>query len=102
MGNNAAMTVFEGTVLGVYDAGALTKELLATLMELHRDTDIDWGGYEGTLSRDGKTIRQIMVETWGLEMPPKPAPDATDDEVDNYHEVFHDLVRSITDQFGWW
>lgn len=102
MGNNYAYTIFEETIISIYDAGALTKELLTALMEVHRGTDIDSGGSQDLIAKDGKNLEQIVIEIWGLDMPPAPPSDAADDALDGHESAIYDLFKSITDQFDWW
>ena len=103
MGWNSGYTIFEATVVGAYDLGKLDKELLAVLMEPYRGTDIDSGGSRDLQSKDGKGAEQIVIETWGLEMPKKPpgeydnAPDAWD----TYNEAVYDRFREVRRHFGW-
>ena len=103
MGWNAGWTIFEATVIGAYDLGKLDKALLTVLMEPYRDTDIDSGGSRDLKTRDGKCVEQVVIETWGLEMPKAPldtydeAPDAWDD----YYEALSEQMWVVTDHFGW-
>lgn len=103
MGWNTGYTIFESTVVGAYDLGKLDKALLKVLMEPYRDSDIDSGGSNELLSKDGKGVEQIVIETWGLKMPPKPAGDYDDDpdEHDVYNDDVYELFRKVTDHFGW-
>ena len=41
MGWNREYTIFESTVMGAYDLGVLSKDLLTVLMEPYRGIDID-------------------------------------------------------------
>jgi hypothetical protein len=103
MGWNAGYTIFEATVVGAYDLGKLDKELLTVLMEPYRDTDIDSGGKEGLLSKDGKEAEQIVIEIWGLEMPKAP-PGKYDDDSDAWdahNDAVYDLFRVVKKHFGW-
>lgn len=59
MGNNAAFTDFEATVIATYNKGVLDEELLSAFMEIYRDSDIDHGGMRGTLSKDGLDVEEI-------------------------------------------
>lgn len=63
MGNNAAMTTFEATVIAVYDEGALSERLLDTLASVYSDTDIDLAGLQDLETKDGKHFFQVVVET---------------------------------------
>jgi len=63
MGNNAAFTQFEHTVITLYDAGVLEPDLLAMLGERYSGTDIDHGGKLGLLSRDGFDVDEILIKT---------------------------------------
>jgi hypothetical protein len=103
MGWNSGYTIFEATVIGAYDLGKLDKALLSVLMEPYRGSDIDSGGCQDLESKDGKDVKQIVIETWGLQMPKKPTcafeidPDAWcfyDDEV--YAEF-----EKVTQHFQW-
>lgn len=103
MGWNEGYTTFEAAVVGAYDLGKLDKALLAVLMEPYRDTDIDSGGSCDLKSEDGKGVEQIVIETWGLQMPKVPLGEYKDnpDAWDEYHDVIYDQFRAVTDHFGW-
>ena len=103
MGWGSGYTIFESTVIGAYDLGKLDKALLTVLMEPYRKTDIDSGGSGDLESEDGKRVEQIVIETWGLEMPAQPRVDydADPDAWDDYHEAVYELFRSVTKSFEW-
>lgn len=104
MGWNTGYKIFEATVVGAYDIGVLNKELLSVLMEPYRDTDIDAGGEKGIKSKDGKGVKQIVIETWGLDMPSKPTPaiEKTNEFAwEDYYESVWDKFHSVTKHFGW-
>lgn len=103
MGWNTGYTIFESTVIGAYDLGKLDKELLTLLMEPYRNTDIDSGGSCDLKSNDGKSVKQIVIETWGMETPKAPPgePDDNPDAWDEYDEAVYTKFREITDHFGW-
>jgi hypothetical protein len=98
MGWNQGYTIFEATVIGAHDLGKLDKELLAVLMEPYRNSDIDSGGEAGTLTHDGQNIMEVVVRTWGGEVPARPA--STDDK-DQYWDRLSAEFRKVTDHFGW-
>lgn len=106
MGWNAGYKIFEATVVGAYDLGKLDKDLLSVLMEPYRNTDIDSGGRLGLMAKDGKDIDQIVIETWGLEMPQRPdgePPGMTGDwtEWDEYYDTIYNRFCKVTEHFGW-
>ena len=103
MGWDEGYTIFEATVIGAYDAGKLDKKLLAVLMEPYRDTDIDSGGTCDLRTRDGKSVEQVVIETWGIAMPEAPpgAPDADDDAWEDYYDACSDAFANVTKHFGW-
>jgi len=72
MGDNAAFTFFEATVIAVYDTGMLDQDLLSKFMEIHRGSDIDHGGMVGTLSKDGLDVEEIVLKVFGEEVPTYP------------------------------
>lgn len=109
MGWNTGYTIFEATVVGVYDLGKLDKALLGVLMEPYRDSDIDSGGEMGLESKDGLCVREIVCKVWGLELPACPAlnpdPDEWTEEEersnDRYCEAISRAFRTVTKEFGW-
>ena len=101
MGWNTGYTIFEATVIGAYDLGVLTPELLSVLMEPYRGTDIDDGGRMELVARDGKEIHQVVIETFGGVMEPEPADDAPDEEHDVHWDGVYDAFQAVTDKFGW-
>lgn len=103
MGWNTGYTIFEATVVGAYDLGKLDKALLEVLMEPYRGTDIDSGGSADLLSKDGKGVERIVVETWGGTMPTEP-PGEYDDDPDawgQYEDDAYQAFKKVTDYFGW-
>lgn len=103
MGNNFAYTVFEKTVIGAYDLGKLDKALLTVLMEPYRGLDVDSGGSVGLITHDGKTLEQVVVETWGLECPVRPdESSAAMHDVEQYWERMSDLFDLVKRHFEWW
>jgi hypothetical protein len=109
MGNNAAFTAFEASVIPVYNRGVLDRELLSDLMEPYRDCDIDSGGMVGTLTKDGLDIYEVVIKTFGHDVPKKPdlpknyrewTPEQ-DAANEAYHNTIYELFHGITKQFGW-
>ena len=101
MGWNKGYTIFEATVIGAYDLGKLDKDMLTVLMEPYRNTDIDSGGCCDLKAKDGKEIKQIVVETWGLVIPPAPSPCSDEDAWDDYKDAVYNQMRIVTKHFGW-
>jgi hypothetical protein len=109
MGNNAAFTDFEATVVATYNKGVLDEELLSVFMEMHRDSDIDHGGMVGTLSKDGLDVEQIVIKTFGKSVPERPIlPDdyktwtAEQDALnEEYYEKKGTAFSEISARFGW-
>jgi hypothetical protein len=109
MGNNAAFTAFEATVIAVYDEGVLTKKLLIKLMLPYKGVDIDHGGMLGTLSKDKMDVEEIVIKTFGKKMPvrpdlPKDYRTWTNKQCDQnevYNEAQAELFCGITDKYGW-
>lgn len=109
MGNNQAFTHFEATVIAVYDKGVLDKDLLSTFMEQYRGVDIDHGGMEGTLSKDGLDVEEIVLKTFGKEVPSKPdipcdwktwTPEQRSRN-EAYWDARYEAFHEISNQFGW-
>ena len=109
MGNNSAYTNFESLTVDLYNKGLLNKEILSSIMEQYRDTDIDSGGSMDLVSNDGLDVIAITIKTFGKEIPQKPnvptnwklqTPEQSRD-YDRYLESIYDSFKEITDQFGW-
>lgn len=115
MGWNTGYTIFEETVIGAYDLGKLDEALLAVLMEPYRESDIDSGGSRDLLTKDGKGVEQVVLETLGLPVPAKPAEPELDwkrdaspaeeanfEAWDGYREALSEAFGRVTDErFGW-
>ena len=110
MGNNAAFTTFEATVLAIYNRGMLDKALLADLMRPYHGTDIDSGGMEGTLSkRDKLDVVDIVIKTMGRKPPVRPSlpkdSGKWSEEQRELNDAWQDerwgLFHQITDRYGW-
>jgi len=103
MGWNTGYTIFEETVIGAYNLGKLDKDLLTVLMEPYRDSDIDSGGSHDLRSNDGKTVVQIVIETWGLKLPIEPTTEYAEDREnwDAYLEDLHGKFNEVTEHFNW-
>ena len=109
LGNNKAFTAFEATVIATYDKGVLDKELLSAFMEPYRGMDIDSGGNVGTLSKDGLEVEQIVIKTFGGELPVEPKlPEDyrkwTDEQCmqnEEYQDALWEAFHKITDRFEW-
>lgn len=109
MGWNAGYTIFEATVIGAYDLGKLDKDLLSVLMEPYRGSDIDSGGERGLLTKDGLNIMQVVLKTWGIDIPKEPDlpedyetwTNAQSDENDRYQEDIWGRFNQVTEHFGW-
>lgn len=99
MGWNQGYTIFEETVVGAYNLGKLDKALLTVLMKPYGNSDIDSGGSSELTSEDGKSVEQIVIETWGLKMPVEP--DEDDENYGDYLDEVSELFHTITTHFGW-
>lgn len=95
MGWNSGYKIMEETVVGTYDLGKLDKDILKILLEPYRNSDIDSGGSQDLRSKDGKTVEEIVIETWGIKLPNK------NDNDDDYYEKIYELFSQVTKHFGW-
>lgn len=107
MGNNSAFTAFEATVIAAYNKGVLDKELLSDFISVYDGTDIDTGGWVGTLSKDGLNIFEIVCKTFDKPLPPRPdLPKSWKDwtpEQDKENEMWQELRYKTFREFtkGW-
>jgi len=111
MGNNAAFTSFEAAVIAVYNKGVLDKELLEQLAAPYEGTDIDRGGMEGTLTKDGLDIDGIVLSLYGVELSPKPfefsevnwatATQEQREASEEWYDRQYDEINAIYNKWGW-
>jgi hypothetical protein len=110
MGNNAAFTSFEASVMACYNKGVLDVPLLNALMEPYRDMDIDSGGMVGTLSKKDKLdVVDVVLKVHGKKLPPKPkipkdykmwTPEE-DAANEKWQDAKWDAFDKITNKFEW-
>ena len=108
MGSNQLYTIFERLVIQAYDAGRCgptpsdAQATLAPLLEIGRGTDIDHGGCHDLETKDGKSADQVVLEAWGIPLPPKPSAEDSDDAHEAYSEAFYTAFNDFTSrEFGW-
>lgn len=100
MGWNAGYTIMEETVIRVYNAGMLTRDLLELLMEPYKGTDCDSGGSKNLKAKDGLGVEEIICKVMEPEKyqdvieNPKPYYENEPDEWSN-NERAYDLFWSI-------
>ena len=109
MGNNAAFTSFEASVIAVYNRGFLDKKLLKDLAKPYADMDIDRGGMEGTLTKDKLDIDGVILKVYGVSLPPRPklpkdynkwTPEQGRANED-WYDLQRDAVYKIERTWGW-
>lgn len=108
MGNNAAFTSFEASVLAVYNKGVLDKDLLDALAKPYSDSDIDRGGMTGDLAKDGLDIDGIILKVYGVKLQkpklPKNHKAWTPEQEkanDAYYEAQGEALQPIERGWGW-
>lgn len=109
MGDNRSYTNFESLTIDLYDKGLLNKEILSSIMEQYRDTDIDSGGSQDLISKDGLDIARVVLKTFDIQVPEKPnIPENWKDQTEEQQEIWndycdtmYDLFNEVTDKFGW-
>lgn len=60
MGWNKGYSIMEKQIVGLYDLGVLTKDVLEIIMQPFCNSDIDSGGSNNLKSKDGKTAEDII------------------------------------------
>ena len=106
MGWNSAYEIFEKQVINAYDEGILTDILLDKIVTPYKGTDLDSGGSQGLLSKDGLNIEQIICKI----MYPEAYYDAMNNPVyaKGYepclqnNEKFLDLCEKIRKDWNMW
>lgn len=67
MGWNQGYTILEAQVIGLYDLGVLTVDVLNVVLEPFRGTDIDTGGERGLATKDGLSFEEVLVSVAASE-----------------------------------
>lgn len=60
VGLNSGYTIMENTIVSVYNAEALARDLLEQLMDPFENTDCDSCGSRGLISKDGFDVEEII------------------------------------------
>lgn len=97
MGNNAAFTQFEATVIAAYDEGILSPSFLEKLGRIHEGSDIDSGGKVGTESKDGLDVEGVVIKTMGQSVPEYPD---VPESIREWSEKHHEAVEAYWDEIG--
>ena len=104
MGNNAAYSAFEHTIITIYNHGVLTLELLDEIAKDLEGMDVDSGGSRDHTTKDGKTLEYVCIGLVDPEWVP-----VKDTESDAYYdpdeweyEERYSKWEEITDnRWGW-
>jgi len=86
MGWNTGYTLYEKTIVSVYDSGVLNADLCRKLIEPYQGTDIDHGGCEDLRSKDGLSADQIIVMLLDR----------------NFWDSYQKMKRELIEKFGKW
>lgn len=96
MGNNAAYTTFEHTIITLYDKGVLDLDLLDTLAKEYAGSDIDSGGSRNLKTKDGKDLETVCIELvdpgWKSE---------SEVESDDYWDERYDKWDEVQGRWHW-
>jgi hypothetical protein len=102
MGWNEGYQLLEETVIRVYDLGKLDEPMVEALLEPYRGSDIDSGGSRDLRTKDGKSMKEVVCEAWGIQLPPRPPLGVDDPEGDTYGAAVYEGFRAIEKEFGFW
>lgn len=61
MAARVAYSIFEQTVIGLYNRGELTVDLLDTLAGMYRGMRVDSAGSKGLVANDSKDLPQVCI-----------------------------------------
>ena len=101
MGWSSGYYIIEQQVLAAYNLGKLDKDLLSALMEPFGNKDVDLD-FTGEVANDGKDFLEIIVTTWGYELPEKPSKKQNKgDDYADYRELLYEKAREIMAHFNW-
>lgn len=99
MGNNAAYSSFEYTIITIYNHGVLTLELLDELAKDYEGMDVDSGGSRDLQTKDGKTLEEVCI---GLVDPGwKPDNVYPSDEEWQWEERYNKWHEITDERWGW-
>ena len=100
---------FESLTVDLYNKGLLNKEIISSIMKQDMSINIDSGDNMDLVSDDGLDAIEIIIKTFGKELPmmpdvPKNWKDRTEKQeelYDKYVSNLYDLFRQIAYEFGW-
>lgn len=99
---SSGYSIFESQLIGAYNLNKLDKELLSVLMSPFANKDVDYGSWSDELSYDQKSSYEIIVETWGLTLPPKPVNIKDDsEEYYEYRMKVYEEMQKVAQYFKW-
>jgi hypothetical protein len=103
MGNNAAYSAFEHTIITIYDHGVLSLPLLDALAKDYEGMDIDPGGSRNLETKDGKTLEEVCIGLVDPSWVPVKTADFDYDDPDEWEwEERSGKWCEITDErWGW-
>ena len=103
MGWNQAYTELERNVIREWDKGTLTDELLRALMEPYRNSDIDHGGSQDLVSKDGQDCDEIIVRILRPKEWAEIQAQNLSRENGDYHDAIAVIWHSLTQkEFEYW
>lgn len=96
MGNNTAYTIFEHTIITLYNKGVLDLDLLDTLAKKQANSDIDRGGSCSLKANDRKNLEEICLNLIYPEWKPKSAIGSED-----YWDEWMDKWDQLEKRWNW-
>ena len=100
MSTRAAYTIFEQTVIALYDRGVLNQDFLDTLACMYRGMQVDSAGSKRLRANDGKDMQQVCI---ALVNPAFPLVESgvQDDDDEYWEKELNEWVYIINTRWGW-
>lgn len=89
MGNNLEYTIFEDTVLALYDSNVLTLEVLDRIGNIFKGMSPDQGGADYEESEDGLTAEDIVIKL----VNPGWKPNSSEEYPAENHQKFREITE---------
>lgn len=96
MGNNAAYSTFEHTIVTLYDKGVLDLGLLDTLAKNLTGESPDSGGSRNLKTKDGKNLELVCIGLVDPEWTPESKVNS-----DDYYEEIYEKWFSLVLRWKW-
>lgn len=92
MGWNDGYTAYERTVVNLYDSGQLTPDLMRSIIEPYRNTDLDHGGCMHLRTIDGLSADEVVVKLLSPEFWDNYLSMGAEADYEDFYATWQDII----------